>query len=210
MQFCIYQYDNTTLHPSNGSYYYDPGQLSEICYEMARFETPYDTIFEDHIPLRPLIKTKENPNRTVIDKVVNFQQLMAAHIFFNIRTIRLKPKNSGSSPDCIEHRVKIHFENQAHSGLIGYRLSSREHYRFCQESSNNKVVDKFEGRIILYTTLDAFCLCLCLVSLVLCIRSIYRGNRLGHKFTKYSVVRENMNKLENALERSRFRSQMHT
>ena len=188
MQFCINQYDNTTLSPSNGSYFYDPTHLSETCYEMARFEKPYDQIFEDHIPLRPLDPTKEDPNRTVIDKTVNFQRLMSAHIIINIRTIRLKPKNSGSSPDCIEHRVRIHFENQAHSGLIGYRLDSRPHYRFCQESSNNNVVDKFEGKIILLTTLDAFCLCLCLVSLVLCVRSIYRGNRLGHKFTKYSVL----------------------
>jgi len=208
MKFCMLRYTNSSMNPSNGTYNYDPSNIQESCYQMVAW-TEHDSLDQNFIPIYDN-KTTGGPanypiNQNILNKVknlksgeqlidpvykltdltVNFQSLINAHIHFNVRTIRLKNSADGTTPDWLEHRIKVHYENSLHSGIIGYHLSAMQHY--LSTNANNE--GTFQSRIILYTILDIFCLCLCIVSFILCSRGLIRGRKLGNKFTRYFITK---------------------
>ena len=194
MVMCMKSYNNMTINPSQGTYKYDPRDLNETCYTLVEWrgeDIENEIDCASQIPVYVNVKTKKPEyypfkmeNAEIQNKTVSFSELVSLHLHFKVRTIRLKMANEGSTPDCVEHRIKVHYENGLHSGIIGYRLTARQHYRHCK-SLNDENKNIFQSNIILLTVLDLFCLCLCLVSLALCIRSILNGLRLGRKFTNY-------------------------
>jgi len=173
MKFELKRYKDLKINPSEMKYEYNPRNVSTVFLELAPWSAN-ESISTDSIPF---ILNNRTDKRTL-----DFTKFISGHIHVNIRTIRLKEYNEGSTPDCLEHRVRIHYDNTGHSGIMGYYLSARQHYSHCSRESTGKA---FQSQIILYTILDLLCLCLCLVSFVLCVRSIFRAQRLKIKFVSF-------------------------
>ena len=170
MLFCTKNYNNMTLDPSQGKYWYNPREINETCYTVIDWDENLEQENETHIPVylnkinnKPLLYPFTSDQAKTLNLTVNFSTLIDAYLHFKVRTIRLKTSREGSTPDCIEHRIKVHYENSLHSGIIGYRLTALQHYRQCYSTEEApSSASSFQSNIILFTILDLFCLCLCL------------------------------------------------
>ena len=109
MQFELKRYKDLKINPSEMKYEYNPRNVSTVFLELAPWSAD-ESISTDSIPF---ILNNKTDKRTL-----DFTKFISGHIHINIRTIRLKEYNEGSTPDCLEHRVRIHYDNTGHSGIM--------------------------------------------------------------------------------------------
>ena len=86
----------------------------------------------------------------------------------------------------------MYFDNNARTGKIRQRLNSEAHFHSCQSEiirENSKVTNI---RRDLLTSFDCFIILICLMSCVLCIRSLWKGHKLAREIRRfYAVERSN-------------------
>jgi mucolipin len=106
---------------------------------------------------------------------IHFDSLLKIVMILPVRTIYLNTLDPADEPDCYSINVTIEYDNSAHDGQVMISLTSYGHRRTCTgDIANNDDYRKTYERI----ALNILVIALCSLSLCLCTRSVYRGNKL--------------------------------
>ncbi|XP_072030698.1 mucolipin-3-like [Amphiura filiformis] len=114
---------------------------------------------------------------------IKFDRLKFMSLNFTINSVHVKNSKSLSDPDCVEFHVKIHYDNTPHSGRIAVKLLADDKIdENCTKHTRSHISDLDDyGWRTAVTGLDVIIIILCLVSSILCSRSLYNGYLLKKK-----------------------------
>lgn len=82
----------------------------------------------------------------------------------------------------------MYFDNNARTGKIRVRLNSEAHFHFCQSEILHGNSTFTNIRRDLLTSFDCFIILICLMSCVLCIRSLWKGHKLAREIRRFFAV----------------------
>ncbi|XP_038067102.1 mucolipin-3-like isoform X1 [Patiria miniata] len=110
------------------------------------------------------------------DFTMSFDSMIQMQLKFSIRSLHIKDLAMFLNPDCVRFNITILYDYSIHGGRIAVSLSEQHSIFNC----SNKVVGEEEAHVISYlvAAYDIFIVFLCLLSLLLCCRSLQRGRRL--------------------------------
>ena len=97
-------------------------------------------------------------------------------------------KKSPTLSDRTSLFFQLYFDNNARTGKIRHRLNSEAHFHPCQSGIIQENSTSTTIRRDLLTSFDCFILVICLVSTGLCVRSLWRGHRLGREIRRFYAV----------------------
>uniref|UniRef100_A0A7N6BFL9 Polycystin cation channel PKD1/PKD2 domain-containing protein n=1 Tax=Anabas testudineus TaxID=64144 RepID=A0A7N6BFL9_ANATE len=99
-----------------------------------------------------------------------YYKLINVTIEFQLKAINLQTIINNEIPDCYTFHIKIVMDNKAHSGKVNIRLENQASIKECKDPSVSGHADSYSR-----LAFDVVVALVCLVSLLLCGRSILRG-----------------------------------
>ncbi|KAK3561797.1 hypothetical protein QTP86_014377, partial [Hemibagrus guttatus] len=115
-------------------------------------------------------------------------RLITIEISFQLKGINLQTVLSHELPDCYNFAVSITFDNQCHSGKMKITLDIDAVSSACKNWSISGHAQKNTHYLLIF---DAVVILVCLISSVLCIRSIFLAIKLLQRFSKFCVWKYN-------------------
>lgn len=113
---------------------------------------------------------------------LHFDSLLRVTVRLPVRTIYLNSLDPADEPDCYSVNVTLEYDNSLHDGQVLIQLNSRGHRRTCVgDIANNEDYRQTYERV----ALNVLVISLCLLSLCLCTRSVYRGNKLRREAVRF-------------------------
>uniref|UniRef100_A0A7N6BKD4 Mucolipin extracytosolic domain-containing protein n=1 Tax=Anabas testudineus TaxID=64144 RepID=A0A7N6BKD4_ANATE len=109
-----------------------------------------------------------------------YYKLINVTIEFQLKAINLQTIINNEIPDCYTFHIKIVMDNKAHSGKVNIRLENQASIKECKDPSVSGHADSYSR-----LAFDVVVALVCLVSLLLCGRSILRGIILQQEFVQY-------------------------
>ena len=119
---------------------------------------------------------------------VAFDRLISASIKFNLSTIFLKSLGSNKYPDCYKFKVIIEYDNNEHDGQMLVTLETKTSKIKCAHSEylfNDQW--GYYGRLFL----NGFIILICVLSLLLCIRCLFKAKILCDETDKFFKISQN-------------------
>ncbi|KAM9115005.1 mucolipin-1 isoform 5-T7 [Pangshura tecta] len=123
------------------------------------------------------------PHPSYRNFTLKFHKLINITIQFKLKAINIQTIINNEIPDCYTFTITITFDNKAHSGRVKISLDNKADIKECKDPSiygrgDNTFRMAFDVAVIL----------VCVLSFVLCARSIIRGlilqHELGHFFQR--------------------------
>ncbi|TNM85517.1 hypothetical protein fugu_007788 [Takifugu bimaculatus] len=181
------------------AYVYDVGvngsalSLCQQYYKRGRIDPANDTfnidphIITDCIGVTPMAVPPVQLANSYKNFTVKFHKFINITIDFQLKAINLQTIINSEIPDCYTFYITIVMDNRAHSGKVKIRLESRATIKECKDPS-------VSGQAQNYTrvTFDVAVALVCLLSLVLCGRSILRGIVLQQEYVDF--FKENLDR----------------
>ncbi|XP_043554524.1 mucolipin-2-like isoform X3 [Chiloscyllium plagiosum] len=182
-----------------GNYAYDAdkenGSTLRICKQLFMKDVPIPS--RDKLQINPSIVTEciniesasaigdsfkewKMTNASFFD--IEFYRLILIEIIFKLKGIDLQTIRNNELPDCYQFTITITFDNTAHSGIIKVKLESETTVTECKEWKISGSLSKNTHYILIF---DACVMLSCLMSLVLCTRSIILGLQLHKRFVTF-------------------------
>ncbi|XP_067892698.1 mucolipin-2-like [Heterodontus francisci] len=188
-----------------GNYGYDPDVNNktalQICKQLYMKGIPVPSsdklavnpkIETDCLNIEPFAATSDIPKEWTMSNSsffdLEFYRLILIEISFELKGIDLQTIRNNELPDCYEFMITITFDNAAHSGIIKISLESDTTMRECKEWEISGTLSKNTHYILIF---DACVMLICLMSLVLCTRSIILGLQLHKRFVTFFLKRYN-------------------
>ncbi|KAG1928304.1 mucolipin-3-like isoform X2 [Pimephales promelas] len=166
LSLCQELYRHADLSPATESFHIDP-----------RVETECISIY----PISPYTNEDlENDMNLTLD----FQRLLALKIYFKIKAINVQSVRHQELPDCYDFNIKIMFDNSAHSGKIKISLSTGVQIKGCKDWN----VSDSNSHFRLIVLFDCVVIGSCLLSLVLCTRSVCTGVLLQFEYATFMSI----------------------
>ncbi|KAK2868872.1 hypothetical protein Q7C36_000743 [Tachysurus vachellii] len=119
---------------------------------------------------------------------IDFYRLVNIEISFRVKGINLQTVLSHELPDCYTFAVLITFDNQCHSGKVKMTLDIDAVSSACKNWNISGHAQKNTHYLVIF---DAVVILVCLISSVLCIRSIFLAIRLLQRFSKFCFWKYN-------------------
>ncbi|XP_053490473.1 mucolipin-2 [Ictalurus furcatus] len=119
---------------------------------------------------------------------IDFCRLVTIEISFRLNGINLQTVLSHELPDCYTFAVLVTFDNRCHSGKVKITLGIDAVSSACKNWKISGTAQKNTHYLLIF---DAVVILVCLVSSVLCIRSIFLAIRLLQRFSKFCVWKYN-------------------
>uniref|UniRef100_A0AAX7T793 Polycystin cation channel PKD1/PKD2 domain-containing protein n=1 Tax=Astatotilapia calliptera TaxID=8154 RepID=A0AAX7T793_ASTCA len=112
--------------------------------------------------------------------IFHMASLINVTIEFQLKAINIQTIINNEIPDCYTFHITIVLDNKAHSGKVKIRLDNQASIKECKDPS-------ISGQVQTYARLafDIIVVLICMLSLVLCGRSIIRGIMLQWEFVKF-------------------------
>ncbi|KAM4604380.1 mucolipin-1a [Polymixia lowei] len=166
------------------------GSALSLCqqyYKKGRIDPANDTfnidphIITDCVGVDPLSVTPAPPLAGVYKNfTLKFHKLINVTIEFQLKAINIQTIINNEIPDCYTFYITIVLDNRAHSGKVKISLDNQASIKECKDPS-------ISGHAESYTRLafDVAVALVCMLSLVLCGRSILRGITLQHEFVGF-------------------------
>ncbi|TRY94273.1 hypothetical protein DNTS_007116 [Danionella cerebrum] len=123
----------------------------------------------------------ENPLNLTID----FQRLLAINFYLKVKAINVQTVSHLEWPDCYKFSINILFDNRAQSGRIKVSLSSGVEISVCKNWNVSGSTCVHLALIVLFDSVVMIC---CLLSLILCMRSVYTGFLLQSEYATFMLV----------------------
>ncbi|XP_071508276.1 mucolipin-3-like [Diadema antillarum] len=147
------------------------------------------TIHTDYI----VISLAQNPNVSVKNYLaehnqsLNFDTMRELRLNFMVSSVHLKDSGKAFSiPDCIKFNITITYDNTQHTGRVPVSLSvMHDFYHNCTINNTQEVEESQNPRAMMTYFLDILVISLCLLSAILCIRSIVKAQKLKRKTVKF-------------------------
>lgn len=115
---------------------------------------------------------------------LNFKTLVKAQLHFRLRTILIKSMTKLDVPECYKLKIDVSYDNSEHDGQLLISLKIRSKKLSCQVHSKTES-NRENASYLLRQFLNSFVIILCLLSGVLCIRSLYKGYTLGGEVVEF-------------------------
>ncbi|CAL8287370.1 unnamed protein product [Arctogadus glacialis] len=112
--------------------------------------------------------------------ILKFHKLINVTIEFQLKAINIQTIINNEIPDCYTFYITIVLDNKAHSGKVQIRLENRAVIKECKFPNVSGQVENY-ARL----SFDVSVVLVCLLSLVLCGRSILRGIVLQNEFVAF-------------------------
>ncbi|XP_076066914.1 mucolipin-3-like isoform X3 [Oratosquilla oratoria] len=109
------------------------------------------------------------------DFVINFNTLLSAEFNFDILTVRLRTLSPGEAPRCYRIMTKLFFNNREQDGQILIELDVGARVLNCKSEYN---YENTELQKKLRTSINIVTIILCALSLIMCLRALYRAQIL--------------------------------
>ncbi|CAG06112.1 unnamed protein product, partial [Tetraodon nigroviridis] len=162
LSLCQQYYKRGRIDPANDTFNIDPHIIT-------------DCVGVTPLSLPPALLTNSYKNFTI-----KFHKFINITIDFQLKAINLQTIINNEIPDCYTFYISIVMDNKAHSGKVKIRLENRATIKECKYPS-------VSGQAQNYTrvTFDVAVALLCMLSLVLCGRSILRGIVLQQEYVNF-------------------------
>ncbi|XP_078075132.1 mucolipin-2-like [Mustelus asterias] len=184
-----------------GNYAYDTNANNKTSLQICKqlYERYIPVIPNDKLSVTPTVETDclniepsdppkewKMSNSSFFD--LEFYRLIVLELSFKLKGIDLQTIRNNELPDCYEFGITITFNNAAHSGIIRISLESRAASRECKDWEISGSLSKNTHYILIF---DACVMLICLMSLVLCTRSIILALKLHKRFITFFLKRYN-------------------
>ncbi|XP_003747675.1 mucolipin-3 [Galendromus occidentalis] len=110
---------------------------------------------------------------------LSFDKLIRASIHFNLKTVYLKSLSTFDLPECYKYSVRIIYNNEAHDGQLLITLTTASTKLECKTNVHYAETGQLE--FLLRQLMNVVVILICCGSLVLCARSLMRGQLLRKK-----------------------------
>ncbi|XP_067109644.1 mucolipin-3 isoform X2 [Osmerus mordax] len=159
LSLCQDFYKNGSISPGNETFNLDP------C-----IETECITIY-------PMWTFQNDMNFSL-----DFQRLVSIKVYLTLKAINLQTVSHHELPDCYNFRIMIMFDNSAHSGKIKIHFENNVEINACKNWTVAGTSGKDHHHVLL---LDTLVILSCLISLLLCTRSVINGIQLQFEYTHF-------------------------
>ncbi|XP_066453965.1 mucolipin-2 isoform X2 [Eleutherodactylus coqui] len=173
LKICKQQYHRGSIHPSNDTFHIDP------------------TVDTECLHLEPELSANSLPRDSLINNSffnLEFYRLIKVEISFRLKGIDLQTIRVRELPDCYTFHNKIIFNNEAHSGKMKIFFDSDATIQDCKDWHIVGSIQKTTRYTLVF---DGFVILTCLVSLILCTRSIVLAIKLQRRFAQFFLKRYN-------------------
>ncbi|ROJ35263.1 Mucolipin-3 [Anabarilius grahami] len=169
---------------------FTPLSLCQDFYRHAKISPASETFdIDPHvetecISIYPISPYKNDSLDNDMNLTLDFQSLLAVNIHFKVKAINLQTVRHQELPDCYDFNINVMFDNNAHSGKIKISLSSHVQINVCKDWN----VSGSNSHFWLIVLFDCVVICSCLLSLILCTRSVYTGLLLQSEYTTFVSI----------------------
>ncbi|XP_043116034.1 mucolipin-3 isoform X3 [Puntigrus tetrazona] len=164
LSICQDLYQHANVLPANETFDIDPHVETEC------------------VSIYPISLYKEGDLEKDMNITLDFQRLLAVNIYLKVKAINLQTVRHKELPDCYDFSINIKFDNRAHSGQIKISLSSDVQIKVCKDWN----VSGSNLHYQLIVLFDCVVICSCLLSLILCTRSVYNGVLLLLEYIRFA------------------------
>ncbi|XP_018422456.1 PREDICTED: mucolipin-1 [Nanorana parkeri] len=122
---------------------------------------------------------------------ITFYRLINLTVQFQLKAINIQTIINNELPDCYTFSITILFDNQAHSGRVKMQLDNDATIKECKDP----ILSYFSsppGDNHSRLAFDVIVILSCVLSFILCGRSIVRGLRLQNEFAHFVLTRRNL------------------
>ncbi|XP_030591401.1 mucolipin-1b [Archocentrus centrarchus] len=109
-----------------------------------------------------------------------FYKLINVTIDFQLKAINIQTIINNEIPDCYTFAITIVMDNRAHSGKVKISLQNQASIKECKDPNVSGHAENYAREFF-----DVLVAIVCLLSLVLCGRSILRGILLQHEYVQF-------------------------
>ncbi|NP_001085687.1 mucolipin TRP cation channel 1 L homeolog [Xenopus laevis] len=127
------------------------------------------------------------PNQSYKNFTIKFHKLINLTVQFQLKAINIQTIINNEIPDCYTFTITILFDNKAHSGKVKIQLDNEATIKECKDPS---VYGRGDNHSRL--AFDVLVILSCILSFVLCGRSILRGLLLQHEFARFVHYRHSL------------------
>nr|XP_056710974.1 mucolipin-1 [Euleptes europaea] len=173
LRLCQQYYRKGRIDPANDTFDIDP----KVVTECLGVDPPEKIISPDPAENFPVYR---EPGYSYRNFTLKFYKLINVTIQFKLKAINIQTIINNEIPDCYTFSIMIVFDNKAHSGRVKIHLDNRVDIRECKDPS---VYGKGDNRFRMF--FDVVVLLICVLSFILCTRSVIRGLRLQHEFSQF-------------------------
>uniref|UniRef100_A0A7E4VEN4 PKD_channel domain-containing protein n=1 Tax=Panagrellus redivivus TaxID=6233 RepID=A0A7E4VEN4_PANRE len=176
LKLCIDRIADVSIQ--NDTYIFDISEIKE-CFSLDFNATEVKAIQKDPMIIREFLKA-----RNVTFKQEDALIISKATVTFNLRTIHFSPASTDQKPECYLIAIEIVFDNSRHSGQVFVKLNTVISYvNLC----NGRVLEGgvVSNMSIIISGLDIFVLILCVASLILCSRALFKAYLLERETERY-------------------------
>ncbi|KAK1877742.1 Mucolipin-1 [Dissostichus eleginoides] len=155
-------YRKGTIDPSNDTFDIDPHVDTEC------------------IGLNPPTYSPAPGNSDYKNFTLKFYKLINVTIDFQLKAINIQTIINNEIPDCYTFAITIVMDNKAHSGKVKIHLQNQASIQECRDPNVSGHAESY--------ALEFFDVCVafvCLMSLLLCGRSVLRGVLLQHEYVQF-------------------------
>lgn len=160
--------------------------LCQQCYKRGRIDPANDTfnidphIITDCVGVNPLLVPSAPLTDSYKNFTLKFHKLINVTIQFQLKAINVQTIINNEIPDCYTFSITIVLDNKAHSGKVKIWLANDASIKECKDPS-------VSGQAENYTRMafDIIVAVVCLLSLLLCGRSILRGILLQQEYVQF-------------------------
>ncbi|KAM9792901.1 mucolipin-1a [Neosynchiropus ocellatus] len=169
LSLCQQYYKKGSIDPANDTFNIDPRIITD-CVGVNPLEVP------------PNPQANSYKNFTL-----KFHKFINVTIDFQLKAINLQTIINNEIPDCYTFHITIVLDNRAHSGMVKIRLENQASIKECKDPSVSGQAENYTR-----VSFDVVVALLCMLSLVLCGRSIVRGIVLQQEFVQF--FKEHLNR----------------
>ncbi|XP_058393086.1 mucolipin-3 [Diceros bicornis minor] len=168
MAICQHFYKQGNICPGNDTFDIDP-EIENECFFVDPGESFHIGTLEEY----------------KLNLMLDFHRLLTVKLKFRLKAINLQTIRHQELPDCYKFTLTITFDNKAHSGRIKIHLDNDISITECKNWHVSGSIQKNTHFMMIF---DAFVILICLVSMILCIRSVIQGFQLQQEFVNFFLL----------------------
>ncbi|KAJ3600714.1 hypothetical protein NHX12_031691 [Muraenolepis orangiensis] len=162
LSLCQRYFLNGSIEPANDTFDIDPRVVTEC------------------VGLDPPPLGSSEGNHNYKNFTLKFHKLINVTIDFQLKAINIQTIINNEIPDCYTFTITMLLDNKAHSGRVKVSLQNRASIIECRDPNVSGHADSYAREVF-----DVLVAVVCVLSLVLCGRSILRGVVLQHEYVGF-------------------------
>uniref|UniRef100_A0A3P9JFS0 Mucolipin-1 n=1 Tax=Oryzias latipes TaxID=8090 RepID=A0A3P9JFS0_ORYLA len=137
-------------------------------------------VLTDCLGVNPTTEDSTPENGDLLNFTLHFSKLINVTMDFQLKAINVQTILNNEIPDCYTFAITILMDNKAHSGRVGISLHNRATIQECKDPNVSGHAESYARELF-----DCLVVVVCVLSLLLCGRSVLRGIFLQHEYVQF-------------------------